>query len=411
MKHSSDNWILDSGATSHICCDLNLFDSLAPISTRIAWGGAITLPAHGIGSITVSLPNSARAVLESVLYVLELQLNLVSLSRLMRKGAKISFLEGCADILLKSGAKLQAAANAEGLFYIPFSADLQFALVTAIVDQTQLWHQRFGHVGATALSKMLDSVDGLSKIDASYAPTNPCETCIKGKFAASPNHDAATTHYAEYGHHMTSDLCGPILKTAYKGIRYLYTLLDTATKWLDFSLLKTKKETLGAFKIIKTVAENQSGKKIKILRTDWGREFVNAAFDALLTECGIVHEYSAPYAHEQNGAAERVNRTIMEKARCLLFQCGLSTNYWPFVVEAAIYLYNRTWYSAIGKTPFKARFGKKPNIANIRLFRSIAYVKNNEPRKLQERASYKGILVGFGENQYKILNLDTDKIY
>ena len=68
----------------------------------------------------------------------ELQLNLVSLSRLMRKGAKMSFLEGRADILLKSGVKLQAAANAEGLFYIPFSADSQFALVTAIVDQTQL---------------------------------------------------------------------------------------------------------------------------------------------------------------------------------------------------------------------------------------------------------------------------------
>ena len=95
-----------------------------------------------------------------------------------------------------------------------------------------------------------------------------------------------------------------------------------------------------------------------------------------------MHEHSAPYAHEQNGAAERINRTIIEKARCLLFQCGLSTNYWPFAVEAAIYLYNRTWYSAIGKTPFKARFGKKPNVANIRLFGSIAYVKNNKPRKL-----------------------------
>ena len=382
VKHSSDNQILDFDATSHICCDLNLFDSLALISTRIIWGGAITLPTYSIRSITVSLPNSARAVLESVLYILELQLNLVSLSRLIRKGAKISFLEGRADILLKSGAKLQAAANAEGLFYIPFSPDSQFMLVTAIIDQTQLQHQRFGHVGATALSKILDSVNRLSKIDASYAPTNPCETYIKGKFAASPNHDAATTYYTEYGHHITSDLCGPILKTAYKGIRYLYTLLDTTTKWLDFSLLKTKKETLGAFKTMKIVVENQSGKKIKILRTDQGREFVNAAFDAFLTECGIVYEHSAPYAHEQNGAAERVNRTIIEKTRCLLFQCGLSTNYWPFVVEAAIYLYNRTWHSAIGKTLFEARFGKKPNITNIRLFGSIAYVKNNKPRKL-----------------------------
>ena len=133
---------------------------------------------------------------------------------------------------------------------------------------------------------------------------------------------------------------------------------------------------------MKIVVENQSGKKIKILRTDWGQEFVNTAFNALLTKYSIVHKHSAPYAHEQNGAAERVNRTIMEKARCLLFQCGLSTNYWPFIVEAAIYLYNHTWHSAISKTLFEARFGKKPNIANIRLFGSITYVKNNKPRKL-----------------------------
>ena len=121
-----------------------------------------------------------------------------------------------------------------------------------------------------------------------------------------------------------------------------------------------------------------------------------------------MHERSAPYAHEQNGAAERVNRTILEKARCLLFQCGLSTKYWPFATEAAIYLYNRTWHSAIGKTPFEARFGKKPDIAHIRLFGSIAYVKNDKP---QERASYRGILVGFGEKQYKILNIGNDKVY
>ena len=55
---------------------------------------------------------------------------------------------------------------------------------------------------------------------------------------------------------MTSNLCGPILKIVFKGIKYLYTLLDTATKWLNYSLLKTKKEALRTFKAIKTVAEN-----------------------------------------------------------------------------------------------------------------------------------------------------------
>ena len=77
---------------------------------------------------------------------------------------------------------------------------------------------------------MPDSVTRISEKDASYTPANPCETCIKGKFAASPNYNAATTNYSEYGNHMTLDLCGPVLKTAFKGIKYIYTLLDTATK-------------------------------------------------------------------------------------------------------------------------------------------------------------------------------------
>ena len=111
-------------------------------------------------------------------------------------------------------------------------------------------------MGATTLNKMPDSATRILRNNASYAPTNPCEIYIKGKFTASPNHDAATTYYSKYGNHMTSDLCGPVSKTAYNGIKYLDTLLDTATKWLDFRLLKTKGEALGAFKAMKTAAEN-----------------------------------------------------------------------------------------------------------------------------------------------------------
>ena len=97
--------------------------------------------------------------------------------------------------------------------------------------------------------------------------------------------------------------------------------MDTATRWLDFRLLRTKekKEVLNAFKDMKIAAENQSNKKIRILRTDWGKEFINLDFKNYLTECGILHENSVPYAHEQNGLAERINRTILEKARCLRF--------------------------------------------------------------------------------------------
>ena len=131
---------------------------------------------------------------------------------------------------------------------------------------------------------MPDSVIGMPKSEK-FTLTNPCEACTKGKFIASPNHNAAETHYTEFGSHMSSDLFGPVAINSYKGVKYLFTLLDTATRWLDFRLIntKTKSETLAAFKDMKTAAENQSSKKIKILRTDWGKEFINMDFSAYLT--------------------------------------------------------------------------------------------------------------------------------
>ena len=77
---------------------------------------------------------------------------------------------------------------------------------------------------------MPNSATRIPKKDASYIPTNSYETCIRGKFIISPNHDVATTRYSKYGNHITSDLCRPVLKTAFRSIKYIYTLLDTATK-------------------------------------------------------------------------------------------------------------------------------------------------------------------------------------
>ena len=99
---------------------------------------------------------------------------------------------------------------------------------------------------------------------------NPCEACTKGKFIISPNYNAAEIYYTEFRSYISSDLFGPVAINSYKGIKYLFTLLDIVTRWLNFRLLNTKikNEALAAFKDIKTAVENQSSKKIKMLRTN-----------------------------------------------------------------------------------------------------------------------------------------------
>ena len=91
-KRSSGDWILDTGATSHICCNVDLFDKIAPTSATIAWGNAATLPTYDNNSITVVLPNSASAILNSILYISELRLNILSVLYLLKYRARIAFI-------------------------------------------------------------------------------------------------------------------------------------------------------------------------------------------------------------------------------------------------------------------------------------------------------------------------------
>ena len=96
--------------------------------------------------------------------------------------------------------------------------------------------------------------------------------------------------------------------------------------------LKRKSDQITAFKQYKAWAETQTGKKIKCLRSDRGGEYMSAEFEKLLRDSGIEHDRTIPDSPQQNGRAERWNRTIMEKALCLLHFAGLSHGFWLLAV-------------------------------------------------------------------------------
>ena len=243
------------------------------------------------------------------------------------------------------------------------------------------------------------SVEGLGLPPGkNLAPIDTCETCLKGKFTAHPNHSAASTKYTVFFSHISTELYSPIPVISYDRYRYFIAFICSATKWLEVRLLTSKAGAFKAFQDVKNLVENRSGNSIQIVRSDWGSEFENHQFTEYLATHGIVHEHSAPYSHEQNGQSERLNRTILDKARCLLFQAQMSKKYWSEAVLAAAYLYNCTPHSAIEyRTPYQARFGKKPNVAYIKIFGSLVYSKTANIKKLDEK-SKQGFLVGFGTN-------------
>ena len=84
--------------------------------------------------------------------------------------------------------------------------------------------------------------------------------------------------------------------------------------------------------------ENQSGNRIKILRTENGKEYVNKYLQHLCEECGIQMQHSVPYTPQQNDAAEKKNRALKEMATCMIEARDLSPNLWDEAINCVAYI-------------------------------------------------------------------------
>ena len=137
-------------------------------------------------------------------------------------------------------------------------------------------------------------------------------------------------------------------------------------------------------------------------------------FKEPLSERGTVQQKSVTDSPQQNGVAERMNRTLVEMARCLLIQAGLENRFWGEAINTAAYLRNRAPSAALkNSTPFEIFTGNKPDLSNLRVFGCIAYVhilKKNRS-KLDGKAM-KCILVGYSSDQkaWRLFNKDTKEL-
>jgi transposase InsO family protein len=124
------------------------------------------------------------------------------------------------------------------------------------------------------------------------------------------------------------------------GMKYILTFVDDCSRNIFVYYLKHKSDVVSKFKAFKTFAENQTGKRLKILRTDNGKEYVNAELKRLLTNYGIKHELIVPYNSQQNGRAERINRTILEMGRCMIQEPGCPKQLRAEACSTAVYIKN-----------------------------------------------------------------------
>jgi hypothetical protein len=250
---------------------------------------------------------------------------------------------------------------------------------------------RLGHVserGIILLSKQ--GLLGGHKV----AELGMCEHCIFGKqkrvsFSKAVHSTKATLDY------LHADCWGPSQVPSLGGARYFLSIIDDYSRMVWVFLMKHKSESFQKFKKWKVLIENQSGRKIKKLRTDNGVEFCSHEFDLFWRQEGIARHHTVRHTPQQNGVVERMNRTLLERTRCLLSNSGLDKCYWAEAVNTVCYLVNRSPHSAIGfKTPYELWHGKPANYIDLCVFGCPVFYHVSEG-KLEPR-SKKGLFMGYG---------------
>ncbi|GAQ92268.1 Transposon-encoded protein [Klebsormidium nitens] len=182
--------------------------------------------------------------------------------------------------------------------------------------------------------------------------TSVCEPCIIGKETREPfpkESDSKDSKEPLELVHM--DVCGPMPVTSKGGSRYLATFLDVYSKLSVVQPMKRKSNVTAVTESVFARLELQSGKKVKGVQTNRGGEYVNEGMTALLGKRGTVHRTTAGHSLEQNGSAERLNRTLEERARALLENAGLGPDLWAEAMVTANYTRNRVPSSVHGKSP------------------------------------------------------------
>ncbi|GMF36315.1 unnamed protein product [Phytophthora fragariaefolia] len=204
--------------------------------------------------------------------------------------------------------------------------------------------------------------DGVPRITEGVASDDVCPGCCMGKMRVDdyPRHPENLVKSAGVLDLVHTDVMGPMQTRTPGGCTFGVTFIGDYSRHGTVYFMKAISEVLSKFKIYKAATENATGKMIKRLRSDNGDKYTDKLFKAYLNRNGIKHEKTVPYMPQQNGLAERMNRSLVEMARCMLYHEGIDKKWWAESVNTAAWIINRIPNSVNNKTPYEIVNKAKP---------------------------------------------------
>ncbi|GJX83564.1 retrovirus-related pol polyprotein from transposon TNT 1-94 [Tanacetum coccineum] len=375
-----DQGYVDSGCSRHMTgnmsylSDFKEFDGGYVTFGGGAKGGRIT----GKGTL-----KTGKLDFEDVYFVKELQFNLFSVSQMCDKKNSVLFTDtGC--FVLSPDFKL--TDESQVLLKVPrknnmYSVDMKNIIpkecltclvAKATLDESMLWHRRLGHINFKTINKLVKDnlVKGLPI--KRFENDQTCVACLKGK-----------QHKASFESKIQNSITQPLFM-------------------LHMDLFG------------QTFIENLVDKKVKIIRCDNGTEFKNRVMSKFCEKKGIKREFSVARTPQQNGVAERRNRTLIEAARTMLADSKLPTTFWAEAVNTACYMQNRVFIvKPHNKTPYELFRGRTPSLSFMRPFGCHVTILNTLDHLVKfDGKSNDGFFVGYSLNSkaFRVYNIRTKKV-
>ncbi|KAI3778460.1 hypothetical protein L2E82_07787 [Cichorium intybus] len=404
---SSSSWVLDTGCGFHICSDLQGLRESREVEhgrLNLIVGNRRSSPVTKIGTYSLVLSSGVCLKLLNCCYSPELATNIISFHALFKQGLQFSFDNSNGSIsVFQNGISVFTALPCDGVYETVQCVDnlghsVNFIDSSSGVEKACLWHCRLGHINKKRIAQL--QKDGvLESFD--LKSDDVCESCLLGKMTKSPFKGSF-----ERGEGLLdiihTDVCVPFRSTTKDGTRFYVTFTDDFSRYGYIYLIKHKSDTFEKFKEFKNEVENQLGRKIKMLRSDRGGEYLSIEFLNYLKECGIVSQLSPPRTPQLNGVAERRNRTLLDMVRSMMSRASLPIHFWGYALETAAHILNLVPTKKVAKTPHEIWTRKVPSLAHIKVWGCESFVRRETHDKLAER-SEKCFFIGYPKQSFGYL--------
>lgn len=415
--YASNCWVMDSGASAHMCKDRGSFVDYKIVEQPRSVSSAkndVKLKVIGYGTVKLRVWTGHAwidATLENTLHVQELSKNLFSLTAAAARGMTIEITRD--ECVVKRGGTPVATGRKQGfLMYLNIEADAECHVAET---EAELWHRRLGHASYGTVNALVK--DGRIKGEEMKMDF-VCDVCATSKQVRksfnTSEEDAELREAARSDEVVCSDVLGPITPLSKSGYKYIVSFIMMKNRYTTVFPLRKKSEVTSAFTRFYREIKTLSGTKVKVLRSDNGGEYRNAAMDNFCKAKFIKQEFTVPFNPEQNGMAERMNRTLIEMTRCMIKDSGLDKSYWCEALMTATDIRN-VLPNASNKrsSPYEMVFKRKPRIDHMRVFGAQCYAHVAKAgRKKLDDSGVKCFFLGYAKKHkaYRLLDADDGSI-